>query len=370
MTDVRVTVIGAGVVGLAVAAELARTHGPLLLLERNPKYGTETSSRNSEVIHAGIYYPPGSLKAQLCVEGRERLYDLCARFDIPHRRLGKIITAVTPDEVQALEDLFLHGSANGAPLERLTGAQVRAMEPNVRSSAGLFSPSTGIINAHALMDCLHHLAVGAGAVVQQRCEVTGIARSADGYRIEVREAKGEGTITSELVVNASGLEADTVAAMAGIDLDAAGYRLHWVKGSYFALPGSMRSLVRRLVYPVPHAESLGVHVVVSLDGGVKFGPDVEYLDARRKDYTVDEGRRAAFAEAARHILPSVRDEDLRPDMAGIRPKLQARGGPQTDFVIREESDRGLPGFVNLIGIDSPGLTASTAIARHVASLLA
>jgi len=370
MADVRVTVIGAGVVGLAIAAELSRTHRPLLLLERHPRHGQETSSRNSEVIHAGIYYDPGSLKARLCVEGRELLYALCERHGIPHRRIGKIITAAVPEEAAALEALLARGKENGVPLAMLTGDAVRMMEPRVRSAAGLFSPSTGIVSAHGLMDCFHHSALQNGAIFQPRCEAVAVERSADGYTVTVREGAAESAITSETVVNAAGLDADTVAATAGIDPDRTGYRQHWAKGNYFALPASMKGLVSRLVYPVPHGESLGVHVVVGLDGRVKFGPDVEYLAERKRDFAVDEGRRHAFGEAARHILPEVRDDDLSPDMAGIRPKLQARGEPARDFVICEESDRGLPGFVNLIGIDSPGLTASPAIARRVARLLA
>jgi L-2-hydroxyglutarate oxidase LhgO len=376
MPDVRVTVIGGGVVGLAIAAALARTHRPLVLLERHPRCGQETSSRNSEVIHAGIYYEPGSLKARLCVEGRERMYELCMRHGVPHNRIGKIITAAFPGELPSLDALYARGTANGVPLEMLTAAQVHAMEPNVRSVAGMFSPATGIVNAHGLMDCFHRLALDDGAIIQTRCEVAGIRREAGSYTLTMKEGQSPlggtavTTLSSELVVNAAGLDADSVASLAGIDVEEAGYRLRWVKGSYFALPGSMRGLVSRLVYPVPHDESLGVHVVVGLNGAVKFGPDVEYLSERRKDYAVDEARKHAFAEAARRILPAVRDEDLSPDMAGIRPKLQVHGGPAKDFIIREESDRGLPGFVNLIGIDSPGLTASPAIARHVAGLLA
>lgn len=369
MADAAVTVIGGGVVGLAIAAELAPRYSPLFLLERNAKYGQETSSRNSEVIHAGIYYPAGSLKASLCVEGREMLYRLCEANDIPHRRVTKIITATKPEEEPELDRLYKAGTTNGAPLEFLTAAQVHALEPNVTTVGGLLSPSTGIISAHGLMDYYHHTARHNGAEIQLRCTVVGLERVSDGYRLTIDEGGELSTFTSEWVINAAGLESDTIAALAGIDVDAAGYRLHYCKGSYFALPGSMRALVSRLVYPVPTKHSLGVHVVIDLGGRLKFGPDVEYLPDRTPDYEVNPAKRHAFAESVRRILPAINDEDLTPDMSGIRPKTQAPGDPAHDFTIRHEIERGLPGLINLIGMESPALTASPAIARHVARFL-
>ncbi len=369
MADAAVTVIGGGVVGLAVAAELAQRYSPLLLLERNPKYGQETSSRNSEVIHAGIYYPGGSLKALLCIEGRELLYRLCETEGVPHRRITKVITSVRPEEVEDLERIHRQGTANGAPLELLSAAQVHALEPNIVSFGGILSPQTGIVSAHGLMDCLAHAALRSGATLQLNCRVSGIARHADGYQIEILEPGGTSTFTTGIVVNAAGLEADTVAGLAGFDLDAAGYRLTYSKGCYFSLPSKYRNIVSRLVYPVPTKDSLGVHVVLDLGGRLKFGPDVEYLKSRTIDYRVEESKREAFAASARRILPDVKTEDFAPDMSGIRPRLQREGDPFRDFVICEESGRGLPGFVNLIGIESPGLTASLAIARYVARLL-
>ena len=369
MADTAITVIGGGVVGLAIAAELSDASGSLILLERNPKYGLETSSRNSEVIHAGIYYPPSSLKAQLCVEGRESLYALCGKHNLPHRKITKIITATSPGEPQTLEEIFRRGSANGAPLEFLTAAQVHAMEPKIVSYGGIYSPSTGIISAHDLMDYFAHTARERGALIQQNCRVTGISRRGSDYELELTEGSQHSTITSEVVINAGGLEADTIAAMVGIDIDAAGYRLTYSKGCYFAVSSSISKLVSRLVYPVPTPDSLGVHVVLDLVGRMKFGPDVEYLPGRSFDYRVESNKQGAFAAAARRILPEIRDQDLSPDICGIRPRLQKQGDSFRDFVIREESDRGLPGFVNLIGIESPGLTASPAIARMIKKLL-
>jgi L-2-hydroxyglutarate oxidase LhgO len=369
MADVAATIIGGGVVGLAIAAELAPRFSPLVLLEQNPKYGQETSSRNSEVIHAGIYYPAGSLKALLCVEGRELLYRLCEAENLPYRQITKIITSVRPEEDEEIEGIFRRGMDNGAPLELLSAARVHALEPNIVTHGGVYSPRTGIISAHGLMDYLAHAAMRLGATLQMNCRVTGIARHAGAYEVEIAEGNEHSTFTSEVLINAAGLGADSIAALAGIDVDAAGYRLTYSKGCYFALPPSYRNIVSRLVYPVPTADSLGVHVVLDLGGRLKFGPDVEYLNSRTVDYHVNEAKRTAFAASARRILPTLKDEDFTPDICGIRPRLQKAGDTFKDFVIREESPRGLPGFVNLIGIESPGLTASPAIARYVARLL-
>jgi L-2-hydroxyglutarate oxidase LhgO len=369
MPDAALTVIGGGAVGLAIAAELSRRHAPLYLLERNPKYGQETSSRNSEVIHAGIYYANGSLKARLCVEGNRLLYEICGRHGIPHRRITKIITATRPSEEGELHRLRALGSGNGVSLRVMTAAEVLTLEPQIVTVGGLFSPDTGIISAHGLMDFYYRRAKDQGAEVQTHCTVVGVERRSNDYLITVSEGGEYSTITSERVINAAGLESDTIAALAGIDVDGEGYRLHYSRGSYFALPASLSGCVSRLVYPVPTNETLGVHAVVDLGGRLKFGPDIEYQEGRVLDYRVDEKKRGAFGASVRRILPHVRDEDLTPDMSGIRPKLQGPGEPPRDFVIREESERGLPGFINLIGIESPGLTASPAIAQYVGGML-
>lgn len=370
MPDVAITIVGGGAVGLAIAAELASRHSPVVLLERNPKYGQETSSRNSEVIHAGIYYPKGSLKARLCVEGNALLYELCAKHGIPHQRITKIITATREEELNELEALFAKGRANGAELQMKSAEEIHALEPRIVSVGGLFSPNTGIISAHGLMDHFAHVAMSNGCMLQTRSNLIGIERITGGYRLTITEPDGTSSFTSEAFINCAGLESDNVAALAGIALDGAGYRLHWSKGNYFAAPSSYRGSVTRLVYPVPTQTSLGVHVVLDLGGRLRFGPDVEYLKERNADYRVDESRRDRFAESARRILPFLKNDDLTPDMCGIRPKLQGPGEPFRDYVIREESDRGLPGFVNLIGIESPGLTAAPAIARMVAAMIA
>lgn len=369
VADTEIAVIGAGAVGLAVAARLAPEHPGLLVLERNPRHGMETSSRNSQVVHAGIYYPAGTLKARLCIEGRERVWDLCRRHDIPHAKTGKLITATRPEELPAIDAIERTARDNGVPLERLSAAAARALEPAVRTAGALWSPESGIVDAHGLMDHFLRRALDAGATLLPRSAVAGIEPAPGGYRLTVDGPAGTESFTTERVVNAAGLEADTIARLAGIDVEAAGYRLHWCKGSYFSASGRCAKLASRLVYPVPARESLGVHVVLDTGGRMRFGPDAEYLETRTPDYRVDPGKRGAFLEAARRLLPEVREEDLEPDIAGIRPKLQGRGEPFRDFLIVEESARGLPGFVNLIGIESPGLTASPAIAEEVARLL-
>ena len=369
MADTPLTVVGAGVVGLAVAARLAPRFPELVLLERRDRPGQETSSRNSEVIHAGMYYPPGSLKARLCVEGNRRLYDLCARAGVPHRRITKLIVAESDAEMPALERLLERGRANGVELRLVSARECRALEPNVSAVGGIFSPDTGIVSAHGFMDHLLHAARAGGAIVQTRTELVGIERRTGDYRITVRAAGTLEAFTSERVVNAAGLEADTVAALAGIDVEAAGYRQHYCKGSYFAVAPARAGVVTRLVYPVPGHVSLGTHAVLGLDGRLRFGPDAEYLPDRTLDYRVEESRRAAFGEAVRRLVPSLRDEDLSPDIAGIRPKLQGPGDGFRDFVIAEESARGRPGLVDLLGFDSPGLTSAPAVAEMVAGLL-
>ena len=370
MADTEITIIGAGVVGLAVAARLAPESPGLIVIERQPRHGMETSSRNSQVIHAGIYYPQGSLKATLCVEGRDRLYDLCRRHALDHRRIGKLVTATCAEELPALEGILETARQNGVTVTQLSASEASEVEPHIRSAGALWSPDSGIVDVHAVMDHFLQRALAAEAVLYREATVVALERLSDGYRIVVSRAGETESFSSERVVNAAGLEADTIAGLAGIDVSAAGYRIHYAKGSYFSAATHLWPRVSHLIYPVPSHESLGLHVVLDTGGRLRFGPDVEYLPGRELDYRVDPARRAMFGNAARRLMPEVRDEDLEPDLSGIRPKLQGQGEPFRDFVIREERDRGLPGFYNLIGIDSPGLTAAPAIAEHVARLVA
>lgn len=369
MADVHITIIGGGIVGLAIASRLSERRKNIVLLEKNERYGMETSSRNSEVIHAGIYYPPGSLKARLCVEGRDELYLLCQRHELPHRRITKLITAAENDELGRLEKIFENGRANGVELELIDAAGARMMEPNIRTVGAIFSPMSGILSAHAVMDHLYNTSISRGVVVQHRCEVTGIQKKGDEYALEISENGEASAFTSEVVINSAGLNADKIASMIGIDIDEAGYRQHLCKGSYFSVSPTKGKLISRLIYPVPPPDSLGVHALIDMGGRVKFGPDVEYLPDGKCDYAVSESRKKEFAAAISKIVPAISAEDISPDMSGIRPKLQRKGEPARDFIIVHETDRGLRGFINLVGIDSPGLTSSPAIARYVEEML-
>jgi len=369
MADFEITVIGAGVVGLAISARLSEKHTRLLLLEKNEKYGLETSSRNSEVIHAGIYYAPGSLKAKLCVEGRDELYSICRSNKITYKQVTKIITATNEYELEKLTEIQHNAERNGVKLQLLDKKSTLELEPNIRTEGSLFSPATGILSVHELMDFFYYKTKANGGIVQNRCEVIGIDPKSGEYNITIKEGNSISSVTSEIVINSAGLNSDAIAQMVGIDVDRENLRLHYAKGSYFVVIPAKSQLISRLVYPVPSNEGLGVHALIDWGGRLKFGPDVEYIHERKIDYTVSEAKRHAFAESIRKILPLIEDGDISPDMSGIRPKLQRQGEPARDFVIVHEVNRGLKGFVNLIGIESPGLTASPAIARYVENLL-
>jgi len=362
--DADVTIIGAGVVGLAIAAEVADARRSVYILEKNVSHGMGVSSRNSEVAHAGIYYPAGSLKARLCVEGRGRLFELCRQHNIPHKITGKLIIATAEQEMDQIEQLRLQALQNGVSSVSLVGKkQIQEMEPNISACGGLFSPDTGIFSVHALMDYYLQQAKAASAEVVCGTEVVSIERENAGFRIGTLNSQGERfDITSEKVVNAAGLQSDVIGRMSGKE-----YTLHYCKGDYFRIANVHRGMVTRLVYPVPEKNhvGLGVHLTLDLSGGMKLGPDATYT-GRVEDYRVDANKGDHFFEAAVKFLPFVRRDDITPDMAGIRPKLQGKGDGFRDFVISED----LPGFINLVGIESPGLTAAPAIARYVKSLCA
>ena len=367
-------VVGGGVVGLAVAMRLARDGRAVVLLERHPSFGREASSRNSEVVHAGMYYPTASLKARLCVAGNRSLYAWCAEHGVEIRRVGKFIVATAVDEVPALERLHERAQANGVSALRWAEAdELPRAEPDVRAVAALFSPDTGIVDSHGLMQSLADAATAADAVLAWGHEFTGAERAGPGYQVAYRDPAGDaGMIEAALVVNAGGLEADLIAAGMGLDIDALQYRVGFVKGNYFRLSEAWRGRLRHLVYPVPHPglTGLGSHVTLDLAGGVRLGPDVEFLAGRRIDYSVDPARADALAAAAQRYLPELTVRELRPDLAGIRARrVLADPTVSPDFVIAEESAHGLPGWVNLIGIESPGLTCCLEIADHVAALL-
>lgn len=367
-------IIGAGVAGLAIAAELSQRFEKksVTVLERHGKFGQETSSRNSEVIHAGIYYPPGSLKARLCVAGNRMLYDFCRTRDIPHQRIGKLIVAGNDQELATLTALLATGRDNGVDdLVLLDATQVARMEPQVRACGALYSPSTGVVDSHRLMARLELLALSNGAAIAYNHEVVTISPGKNAASVAYRSPAGsEETVVCRYLINSAGLSADRIAGLMGIDIDRAGYRLFPCKGEYFSLPRSAAQRMAHLIYPPPFKDlrGLGIHVTKSLDGTVRLGPNAFYVDSL--DYTVDESHAPLFYESISEYLPFVKPGDLRPDMAGIRPKLQAPNSPIRDFVICHEHERGLAGVINLIGIESPGLTSCLSMASMVGDMIA
>ena len=370
MEKTDVVVIGAGVVGLAIARRCAEMGRAVVVVEQHDGFGRETSSRNSEVIHAGLYYPPNSLKAQLCVRGNALLYEACQKQGINYKPLGKIVVASCSDEEPYIEKLYKQGSLSGVQgLQMLTADQITQKQPGVFGTRGLWSPTTGIVDSHGLMKWLEQQAIALGATVAYCCFVKGICKTNAGYEVTVRDTTGEPfALVAPVVINSAGLSSDTIAALAGIDIDTAGYRLHPCKGEYFSVSSRHRNRLNHLVYPAPTRISLGVHAVVRLDGSLKLGPNAYYVDSIT-DYSVNPAHQQEFFEQAHRYLPFIEYNDLTPDMSGIRPKLQSGTEAFHDFVICQETARGLPGFINLIGMESPALTSCLAIAEYVGNLL-
>jgi len=364
MDSMDCVVIGAGVVGLAVARALALQGREVMVLEAADAIGTGTSSRNSEVIHAGIYYPQGSLKATLCVEGRAMLYDYCAERGIAHRRCGKLIVATSDAQVAQLQGIIAKGAANGVhDLVLLTQAQAQALEPGLQCVAAVHSPSTGIIDSHALMLALQGDLEAAGGMVVLNSPLAR-ARCSPGAITLVAEDGTE--LQARTVVNSAGLQAPALARrFAGLDARHVPPS-HFAKGNYFTLAG--RSPFSRLIYPVPEAAGLGVHLTIDLGGQAKFGPDVQWVDSP-DDLVVDPARGDAFYAEVRKYWPALRDGALVPGYAGMRPKIQAPDEPAKDFVIQGLLEHGVAGLVNLFGIESPGLTSSLAIGERVRRML-
>lgn len=369
MDKVDAIVIGAGAVGLAIASEIARRDRDVFILEKESTIGQGASSRNSEVIHAGIYYVTGTLKAKVCVEANPMIYQICAENKIPHKRLGKIIVGNGEDEIKQLEALMKQGKANGVnDLELIDSEKIKKLEPKVKGDMAVLSPSTGIMDAHGLMD--HYLRKarrqsGSDPLVLDT-EVKGIKKTEDGYVVDTVSGGEPFSLEARVVVNAAGLFCDKVAEMVGIDIDAAKYRLHWCKGDYYSLSGKPPATM--LVYPPPLKDTLGlgIHTVPDLTGRLKFGPNAYYVD--KLDYKVDSPVEPFWSDIVTY-LPRVEKDDLRPDMAGIRAKLQGPGEKARDFIIEHEEKRGYPGLIDLIGIESPGLTSSPAIAAMVAGMV-
>jgi L-2-hydroxyglutarate oxidase LhgO len=363
--QVECAVIGAGIVGLAVARELALTGREVIVLEAADAIGTHTSSRNSEVIHAGLYYPKGSLKASLCVSGKVLLYDYCSTHGVPCNNIGKIVVAVTPDEVATLKSYVQKAEGNGVKdLRWLSREDLRVLEPSVECVAGFLSPSTGIIDSHGLMLAYQGDAQNHGASIVFKSPVESGSAGSNGIVLNVGGQEPM-TIACRTVVNSSGLFAQNVArSIAGIPESSIPPQ-YFAKAHYYTLSG--KPPFKRLVYPVASNAHLGVHVTVDMAGQIRFGPDVSWIDG--VDYSFDSSREPLFYEAIRKYYPGLKDGQLQPGYTGIRPKVSGPKEPAADFVIQGPKVHGVAGLVNLYGIESPGLTASLAIAAHVSSLL-
>lgn len=369
--DFKICIIGAGVVGLAMAAKLSGEYENVIVVEKHKKFGQETSSRNSEVIHSGVYYPKDSLKAKLCVAGREMLYQYCEAHEIAHNRCGKLIVATDANEAKMLKAILWQSKINGVHDGRIiTKEEIIKLEPNVNAFEAIHFPSTGIIDSHGLMKQLETESLINGAQIAYGNEVVKIEKIRGSYSLTVSEdQESDFEFTSEVVINASGLDAFAVSSMIGLDREQ--YRIYFWKGEYFAIGNGKNKLINALIYPVPNRNitGLGVHATIDLNGGVKLGPNAIYQLQNNRDYTVSSDHKSEFFESARKFLPFLELADLQPDQAGLRPKLQKPGDPVSDFIIKNEGANGFPNFINLIGIESPGLTACLAIADHVSQII-
>lgn len=356
-------IIGAGVIGLAIARRLARSGQSVVIIDSGDIIGGETSSRNSEVIHAGIYYPTGSLKAKLCVSGRQALYRYCRQQNVPHKQCGKLLVATNDEQHASLKQLFEKALANGIEdLQILSVSAAQSMEPNLSCVAALLSPSTGIIDSYQLMQTYLNDAEKAGAILSLKTPVVRGLHKSDYWLVDLGGHEPS-DIRAKTVINAAGLQASQVARLLGLAPDHVP-TTHFAKGNYFTLKNGA-SLFSHLIYPIPEPGSLGIHVTLDLAGTIRFGPDLEWVE--KIDYSVDTKRAEHFYPAIRKYYPALSDGTLTPAYSGIRPKLSRDPRVDSDFLIETETDHGAPGLICLYGIESPGLTASLAIAERIAS---
>jgi len=364
--EVDIAIIGAGVVGLAIAAELAPAG--VFVFERNGSFGLEASSRHSEVVHAGIPYPEGSLKARLCVEGNALLYEFCEKHGVGCKRLGKIFSAVEEDEMEGLEKLYEQARKNGVEgVTLLSRDEIKRLEPNVQGIAGMLSPSSGIADSYSFMKALYGKATSENVNFVFNCEVIRIEKLDSKYKVTIREEGGISSFTTPILINSAGLNEEKMSELAGIDVAQAHYKTYLLKGDYFSIAPKKWGLVKRLVYPVPGKVGVGIHICLAVDGRTRLGPYEYYVEDIH--YEVDEGERQLFYNFAKKYFPFLQLEDLEPESSGIRPMLQSPDETVKDFVIAHEDTKGFPGLINLIGIESPGFTSSLAIGKYVKGLV-
>jgi L-2-hydroxyglutarate oxidase LhgO len=367
--DYKIAVIGAGVVGLAIAAHLSQKYKNLVVLEKYEKFGQETSSRNSEVVHSGIYYPKNSLKAKLCIQGRHKLYNFCKKNNVGINKCGKILIATNEIEKQKLIQIIQNAKDNGVEgIKLLDKNQINEIEPNIFGIAGGYFTESGIVDSHALMKKLETIIYNNNADIAYNSEVYKIKRIKNGYEITIKDNAGDFSFTSEILINSAGLFADKIAQIAGC-YDTK-YEIFFWKGQYFSIGNGKNHLVKKLIYPVPTDNSgLGIHTVSDLGGGLKIGPDSNLLKTKILDYKVDVSKQKIFFDSVKKFLPFIEEKDLFADQAGIRPKLTNNKNTFCDFIIKNEIEKNYKNFINLIGIESPGLTASLAIAEYVEKII-
>ena len=365
--QVDAVVVGAGVVGLACAYELGRRLESVVVIDRESGPGREISSRNSGVVHAGIYYPRDSLKTRLCIEGKRRLYEWCEQHDVPHARTGKLIVATSASDEARLRELARHASEVGAGALRLmSSAEVREQEPELRCEMALHSPTSGVVDVHALVASLEREVRESGGATVYQTELRSVERTARGWVVRTVDTMGrEAELETARLVTSAGQAAIDVARATGLTDAEIPWQLHPCKGSYFALGSDAPKTRNSLIYPLPESAGLGVHITADLSGARRAGPDAVFVDTI--DYTVDESQAERFAEAVSRYLPAISPEHLTPDYSGIRPKLVGPGGGFADFVLEQPASQ--PGVVHLIGIESPGLTAALAIGTRVSEMI-
>jgi len=353
-------VIGAGVVGLATARKLSESFQHILLVEKEESFGRHVSSRNSEVIHSGIYYKKDSLKAKLCVEGNHKIVEFAKAHSIDHKVCGKLVVISDSNQMNELEALKENGAGNGVEgLSILSKESAARQEPHITSAGALWVPSAGIIDSHGVMHRLEYLLREKEGVVVYNSEVTAIEKDGPGYHITFKDLDYQAK--SPIVINSAGLWCDAISKMVGIN----DYELHMCKGEYYKT-SLYRNAIKSLIYPLPTDISLGIHIVLHLDGSISFGPNAYYVD--EIDYHMDDSHKEYYLEHINHYL-KLDAENLSEDFTGIRPKIQAPGEPPQDFIIKNEAEKGYPNFINLIGIESPGLTSSFAIADYILEIL-
>jgi L-2-hydroxyglutarate oxidase LhgO len=370
--DCNVIIIGAGVVGLAVARAAAEKFDGVYLVEKNNSFGQEISSRNSEVIHSGIYYPNNSLKSKLCVSGRTLLYRYCEKKKIPYKKTGKLVIAHDENGLNSLKEIQINALGNCVESVLLDSVEISSLEPNISAKYALYFKESGIIDSHSLMKSLEFDILLCGANIAYKNEVVGIEKlPKGGYVVNLKDSNNQQyEVSSAVVINCAGLNSYHISSLVGITESS--YQLSYWKGEYFWLSNNPNTRIKSLIYPTPEKNiaGLGIHTTIDISGRVKLGPNAIYLGEERNfNYSVDISNKGVFYKAAKKYLPGLKMEDLNPDQSGIRPKLQKPGEEFCDFVINNEYNKGFENFINLIGIESPGLTSSLSIGQHVVELI-